>query len=240
MKTTLLENISSFEEEIGYSFKKKERILLALTHSSYKNELRLQYPDKKDELEDNERLEFLGDTILAFIVSKEMYNLFPECCEGQLSKYRSDLVSKTTLFKVAKKIKVARYLLMGRGESKANIKDKSSLLANSVESIIAAIYFDGGMKNAESFILKYFGPYIDKRKLSRLNQNFKSSLQEYTQKNLKTLPTYKTVARKNQFHSTAIATKSKTAVGWGNSKREAEQNAAQNLLRKLRAKKRAR
>ena len=226
--------LAELEDEIGYSFKKKNLLNLALTHSSYKNEMR-EKGLVLEGLDDNERLEFFGDTILSFVVTKEMYLLFDDSCEGRLSQYRADLVSRNTLFKIAKKIKLALYLNLGKGEALGSVKEKRGIMANAVEAIIAAIYFDGGMKNAEKFVLRYFGVYIDKRKLSRLNQNYKSALQEYSQRKYKQLPVYQTVMKKNSFVSTAYILKSYKALGKGANKRDAEQNAAQALLKKMKA-----
>ena len=110
------------------------------------------------------------------------------------------------------------------------------MLANTVEAVIAAIYLDGGIQPAENFISKCLGKYLDVRKLSRLDKNFKSALQEYSQKRLKILPYYHTIERKNMFYSTVSISKSKKATGWGPSKREAEQEAAKNLIKKLKKK----
>lgn len=238
MDKNRLKQLKALEKTIGYSFKRKDRLELALTHSSYKNYLKQINPELVHN-QDNERLEFLGDTILSFVITKKIFLLFDDLQEGQLSKYRSDLVAKPTLFKIAKQIKLVDFLNTGKSEASGKLKDKSSMLADAVEAIIAAIFLDGGMKNAENFILDFFGKYIDKRKLSQLNKNYKSALQEYSQKKYKTLPIYTTTFKETEFIATVTVKnkRMKKETGTGTKKREAEQKAAKNLLRKLKSKK---
>lgn len=219
---------------IDYSFKNKKLITLALTHSSFKNE-QLNDPSSNT-CDDNERLEFLGDTVLSFVISKELFNTFSDYPEGKLSKFRSILVSKNHLFKVAKELKLLRFLRLGKSEQQGQIKDKGNIMADSLEALIAAIYLDGGLKNAEKFILKNFRKYISNKRLALLDRNYKSMLQEYAQKEYKVLPQYITLFKGNQFEATVVIAKSKKAKGTGKSKREAEQGAAQMLLRSLKMK----
>jgi len=224
------------EKILNYTFKSKKKLHLALTHSSYKNEIAAQNPSIQA-IQDNERLEFLGDTVLSFVISKELFSTFPEHPEGKLSKFRSILVSKNHLFKVAKELKLIKHLHLGKSEKQGRISDKSNILADSLEAIIAAIYLDGGMKNAERFILDTFGKYITVKRLALLDRNYKSMLQEYAQKKYKTLPIYTTFFKKDLFQSSVSITKSKKAKGTGKNKREAEQAAAKMLLRKVKKKK---
>ncbi|MBU1862432.1 MAG: ribonuclease III [Candidatus Omnitrophica bacterium] len=230
------QKLKLLQEQIGYSFKTVSLLELALTHSSFKNELKAHF-SKSKALEDNERLEFLGDTILSFIISKKMFTLFKNCAEGTLSKYRSLLVSRKHLFKIAKEMKLVYFLKLGKGEASGTLNEKSNLLANTLEALIAAIYLDGGMKHVEAFILKHFGTYINKKKLSRLDNNYKSALQEYSQKRYKRLPFYHTLEKKQMFYAIVKILKSKKGAGWGKSKREAEQEAAKNLMKKLKKEK---
>jgi ribonuclease III len=225
-----------FQAIIGYTFKNSSLLSLALTHSSYKNEKTVQHTSgvrKTDE--DNERFEFLGDTVLSFVISRRLFVLFKQVNEGELSKYRSVLVSREILFLIAKKIKMNRFIKLGQNEAKGTVKEKVKLLANAVEAIIAAIYFDGGLKNAEKFILDLWGPYLEKKKLARLDKNYKSALQELSQKTFKMLPFYHTIAENNQFKATVSMGKDlhHKAVGYGRNKRDAEQEAAKNLLKLL-------
>jgi len=126
-----------------------------------------------------------------------------------------------------------RVIKLGKGKAAGTVQDKSNILANATEAIIAGIYLDGGFKHAESFILKFLGKYLDVKKLNRLDKNYKSSLQEYSQKHYKSLPEYTTVPKKDLFHASVAISKSKKGTGWGKNKREAEQEAAHNLLKKL-------
>lgn len=225
--------LGKLEKKIGYSFRNKKLLDLALTHSSYKNEYNAHCL-QNEILEDNERLEFLGDTILSFVISKHMYDKFKNQAEGKLSQYRSILVSKDSLFKVAKSLKLVHFVRVGKSEQTGTIKEKSNILADAVEALIAAIYLDSGMTNAEKFIMRYIGHYVDKRKLARLNKNYKSALQELSQKKYKMLPVYATVEKSGKFIASVLVQKTKKARGEGKSKREAEQQAAHNLLKKLR------
>jgi len=111
--------------------------------------------------------------------------------------------------------------------------NKTNILADAIEALIAAIYLDGGMKHAEQFVLRFFGQYIDKKRLSRLDKNYKSMLQEYAQKKFKRLPHYTTVEKKGKFHATVCITKYKKGTGWGTSKQDAEKKAARDVLKKL-------
>jgi ribonuclease III len=227
--------LKKLEKILGYSFKNKKRLSLALTHSSYKNGP--EYVSQKEcATEDNERLEFLGDTILSFVISKKLFNDFSDFSEGRLSKYRSILVSKGHLFKVAKELKLIQFLNLGKSEKQGRIADKANILADALEAIIAAVYLDGGMKNAENLILAHFGKYITLRRLTLLDRNYKSMLQEFAQKNHKILPEYCTMLKKDVFHATVQLAHYKKALGTGKSKRDAEQNAAQKLYRTLRSK----
>lgn len=236
MDTDRIAQLTAFQKDIGYTFKRLSLLDLALTHSSYKNEFRTQ-SNTTTSLADNERLEFLGDTILAFCLSKKMFDEFHDWNEGKLSKYRSIIVSKNYLFKVAQLLKISQVIQLGKGEAAGTIAQKSNQLADAVEAIIAAIYLDGGMKNADKFVMTFFGPFLKKSRLPHLDKNHKSALQEYVQKTYKKLPTYTTVENDGTFHATVNITKSKKGIGTGKNKREAEQRAAKNLLSKLKKKK---
>ncbi len=222
-----MDRLKILENKIGYNFKNKKLLVTALTHKSYKTKDG-QYP------QNNERLEFLGDAVLSLAISKLLFKKFKTSDEGILSKYRSLLVSRKHLFKIAKKLSITRFINMGESEKKLKSDQKKNISANAVESLIAAIYLDGGMKNTEHFIEKYFSQYISKRSLSRLNQDYKSKLQEYSQKLFKTLPSYTTLPCTNGFESKVhIKGIKKRGKGKGLNKRMSEQMAAKNLLSKI-------
>ena len=219
------------EAALGYRFNDPERLTRALCHSSYVNE------QSQNGLASNERLEFLGDAVLNLAISHLLMQRFPDLAEGELSRTRAHLVNETRLAAIAREICIGPHLLLGKGEALTDGRNKNSILADAIEAVTAAIYLDGGMKNTEMFIEKYFGNYLEKSKLSRLDNNYKSALQEISQKEYKMLPFYHTTTKGEAFVATVSISKSKKASGEGKNKREAEQSAAQNLIRKLKAKK---
>lgn len=230
---TLESKLKKLEKDLGYKFKSKNRLIHALTHSSYKNEF-IHGSDKGTKLDrtDNERLEFFGDAVLAFVMSKKLFQLFPEKHEGELSKFRSLLVSRKALIAVAKKIKLHHYIRLGKSETKLKLQDKSKILADAFEAIIAAVYQDSGMKAAEDLIDKHFSAYLNQTRLKRLNssENYKSILQEHTQKDHHLLPRYKTVMKKDRFDCTIYFRNKSIGSASGKSKREAEKIAAKKAL----------
>ncbi|MBN1493072.1 MAG: ribonuclease III [Candidatus Omnitrophica bacterium] len=215
----------------------------ALTHSSYKYELHNQ-PQQNDitvkEIKDNERLEFFGDSILSFLICKKLYTSFPDLDEGTLSKYRSLVVSRKQLFTIAKKLKLHKFLYLGRGEHNIPFLEKAKMMADALEAIIAAIYLDRGIDIVEKFIGTHFDPYLVLARLKRLDamENYKNKLQECCQRDFQVLPQYKTVAHGEEFSSTVHIHKKKYGTGSGRSKRIAEKEAAKETLKILRKKKR--
>lgn len=224
---TLQVRLKKFQRHIGIRFRNQHLLQKALTHRSYKHEV------ADPVMKDNERYEFFGDSILSFIVSKRLLRDLPQADEGTLSNLRSNLVSKKALFRVARKLSLKKYLLLGKGERKGLVKEKTRILGNSVEAIIAAIYLDRGIKVAEEFIMKYFGEFFSMRKLARLHVNYKSQLQEWAQRHHKLLPLYKTTAVTEGFVAEVEVPHIGKASGLGSSKREAEQMAAKNLIKFL-------
>jgi len=223
----LRSHLQDFQSKIGINFRKKAYLERALTHRSYRHEM------ANPELMDNERFEFFGDAILSFVVSKKLMLDLPEADEGTLSNLRSNLVSRKALFRVAKKLQLKQYLLVGRGEKKGRMEDKMRIYGNAVEAIIAAIYFDRGVTAAEKFIMKYFGEFFSLRRLRGLHTNYKSQLQEWSQKKFKILPVYKTRTAPEGFIAEVHVGSGYQATGIGSNKREAHQIAAKHLLRFL-------
>jgi len=226
-------SIKSLEKILGYRFKNHKKLIQALTHSSYKNEF--IHGLRKGTLldrSDNERMEFFGDAILSFAISKKLFQTFPKEDEGVLSKYRSLLVSKKSLFTIAKKIKLHHYIRLGKSENQIKLKEKAKITADSFEAVIAAIYLDGGIGAAEKFITKQFKPYLDikKLKLTDSKENYKSILQETTQKEHHLLPRYKTILKNDAFTATIYFKNKSIGSAKGKSKREAEKNAAKAAL----------
>ena len=221
---------TQLERMIGKPFRSKKWLLAALTHPSYQN---THEPLKSATL--FQRLEFLGDSILNFFIAHNLYDLFPKANEGLMSRLRSVLVSKKVLARIAHTIRLRNHLLLGEREENHPDLVREKIMADAFEALIAAIYFDRGQKAVERFLSKCFKPYFNQRKLFLLDPNPKSTLQEFTQKNLGVLPSYRTAHQPNGTVFTAWVTikgKRKTK-GEGRTKQEAEAQAAAQLLKKL-------
>ena len=188
-------------------------------------------------MKDNERFEFFGDAILSFVVTKRLLRDLPQADEGTLSALRSNLVSKKALFRVARKLMLRKYLLVGKGEQKGHLKEKTKIFGNAVEAVIAAVYLDRGIRAAEDFVTRYFGEFFSLRKLKGLHTNYKSQLQEWAQKKHKMLPLYKTWSVPEGFTAEVEVLQAGRALGLGSSKQEAEQRAAKHLVQFLKREK---
>ena len=146
-------DINKVEESIGYKFKNKDLLINALTHTSYAHE---------NNKESNEKLEFLGDSILEFVSSKYIYNKYPNLQEGEMTKVRATVVCEESLYKIAKSHGFGEFLFLGRSEVKTGGKNRPAILADSVEAVIAAIYLDGGLQEADKFIIENLDKEIEK------------------------------------------------------------------------------
>jgi ribonuclease-3 len=176
--------IEEIEEILGHPLAHRAYLETALTHRSYVNEL------GGGSLEDNERLEFLGDSVLDLVVSDILMQRNPEEPEGGLSKFRSAVVNERSLATAARAMDLGSYLRLGRGEELTSGRDKDSILANAFEAVIAALYLSGGLGDAAAFIRHHLNEAIDGVKGAAERQDYKTTLQELTQKKLKTTPTY--------------------------------------------------
>ena len=163
--------LSAFEKSLCYTFKDKRLLENALRHSSYVNE----HPES--EIEDNERLEFLGDAVLSLIISHLLMDRFCELSEGDLSKIRSTLVNEARLAEIAKKINIGQFICLGKGEMQSGGREKNSILADTFEALLAAVYLDGGFDNAYKFIFLHFSDLFDAVAVPEENHDFKSQLQ---------------------------------------------------------------
>lgn len=224
-------DLKKVEEALKIKFKKQSLLRQALTHRSYLNE----HPDQT--LSSNERLEFLGDAILEFFVSKALFEKFPQLSEGVLTAMRSRVVCTDSLSKVGKKLHLGDFLLLSKGEEAGGGRKNKSLLANSVEALIGAIFLDQGKKVCEDFILRNFKPAIDALSHSQL-KDAKSLLQEKIQEKQKLTPFYKILAEKGPDHAKTFivgvfADSKKLGEGKGGSKQEAEEEAAKAALEKF-------
>ena len=230
------EAIDKLEAAIGYTFKNKKILVEALTHSSYANELKAS---KKVTVPCNERLEFLGDSVLSIIVSEYLYSSYSDFPEGELTKIRAAIVQSSALAGYAADIGLGNYLYLGRGEEKTNGRSRQSLLENAFEALLAAIYLDAaeeGFAAVKAFLL----PLV-KRELVKINSrgihtDYKTELQQLIQQVEGDFLEYKTVDEQGPDHDklfTVVAMLNSNVIGKGvgHSKREAEQAAAREALR---------
>ena len=216
----MIEDKEILENKINIKFKNKKLLYLSLVHKSY------------NILYNNEKLEFLGDRVLALVLSKKLFNLFPGESEGSLDKKFASLVNRRTCLKISKILELHKFLILGN-TYKNNLKIEDKILSDACESLIGAIYLDSGYKVAELFILKYWNKEIKNSTNTEIDA--KTKLQEYSLKRFKRLPTYKTLNFRGPRHvpSHKVSVKisnTKLYYGVGNSKKKAEQEAAKKLL----------
>ncbi len=219
--------IKDLEAAIGYRFQNISLLQNALTHSSYANER------WHDSLKSNERLEFLGDSILGMAVAEYLYRNFPNRPEGELTRMRADMVCETSLAAVADKIGLGEHLLLGHGEERFGGRKRASILADAVESVIAACFLDGGMEAARSFITKYILTEVPVKQLH--NADYKTALQELVQQKKDQILTYELIGESGPDHDKEFRVQVSLngmpiGSGIGRSKKRAEQDAAHNAL----------
>ena len=213
-----------FEKHAGIRFRKSEVLNLAFSHRSYSNEI-------PSNIDNNEKLEFLGDSVLGIVVSDYLFRIMPERPEGELARIKSFVVSEDSLAGIAKAIKVDNYILIGKGEEYSGGRTKKAILADCMEAIFGAYYLDSGFKNVQNFILKYLIPEINKVLENKHRKDYKTLLQELVQKKYKSYPRYNIVKKTGPDHDRTfwIEVKIKGEVygpGKGKNKKEAEQRAA--------------
>lgn len=223
--------MSGIETVIGYRFTDREKLTLALTHSSYSNEMK----SRDIIMECNERLEFLGDSVLSYITSGYLYSEFPELPEGDLSRIRASAVCEKTLYKLADAIGLGSYLLLGHGEEHTNGRKRPSILADAFEALLAAIYLDGGIEPVKAFLLPRISAEIAEITAAGKDRDYKTSLQQIVQKEHGDILEYITVEESGPAHMKVFTVEARlngNVIGTGNgqSKRAAEQNAAKEAL----------
>ena len=223
-------NISKFEETIKYTFENKSYILEALTHSSYSNE-------NKD-YKYNERLEFLGDSVLGIVISDYLFKEEKNLPEGELTKLRANIVCEESLSDVAMRIRLGEYLLLGKGEEATGGRERISILADALEAVIAAIYLDGGMENAKKFIFDNMSDIIRDSLKGKIFRDYKTYLQEVLQSKGEQHIWYKLIDEKGPDHNKRFVmevgiNEEVLGVGEGKSKKDAEQIAAKSALKTL-------
>lgn len=224
--------VSEFEQRIGYTFQKRELLRRALTHKSYSHEA------KELDVRHNETFEFLGDSVLGFVIGDVLFNHFPHLDEGALSKMKAFLVSASSLAAKARQYGMGEVILLGVGEEKTGGRKKDSLLANLFEAVIAAIYLDGGVEPARELIIRSFTDDIAKiDQQDLLFSDYKTALQEIAQGRGLQLPEYNVVEEVGPDHDKTFVVEvrigSLTARGEGSSKKEAQQQAARHALREF-------
>lgn len=224
-------DISGLEKAIGYSFHKKEYVMTALTHSSYSNEMRA----KKISVSCNERLEFLGDSVLSIIVSEYLFKENKYLPEGDLTKLRKELVCGKTLSDLAKGICLGDYLLLGNGEEKNGGRENDKILENAFEALLAAIYLDAGADGKAS-VSDFLMPLVrEKVKEIGHGSDFKTALQQFVQQTEGDFLEYVVVGESGPDHNKTYTVEAKLnsniiGRGSGKTKKEAEQNAAKEAL----------
>lgn len=223
--------IAEIETKLGYQFDNKQLVVLAFIHSSYWNENKNVVP------ECNERLEFLGDSVLGLIVAEFLYSHFPKETEGKLSSLRSSIVDASACANFALRLNLDQYLFLGRGEKLNAGKGRISILADLFEAIIGAIYLDKGFNAAKDFFFFHFSKEVEDITLAP-SRNWKAELQEYVQKRYAEPPVYEVLeewgpAHEKNFRIAVFAKSEKLGEGAGCSKKLAQQNAASDALKKL-------
>lgn len=218
------DRVRQVEDLLNYHFKDSDYLTEALTHSSSAN----------DRLQSNERFEFLGDSVLSLVICKTLFDRFPEYLEGDLTKIKSRLVSRKTCAQVANALRLPDYMRVGKGMSQTRAMS-GSIAAACLESVIAAIYLDGGMGAAERFILDTFNTMIDEADAEQHQENFKSVLQQHCQKEYGTTPIYQLLDEKGPDHNkcfemAVVVDHRRYPSAWGVTKKEAEQKAAYQVL----------
>ena len=214
------------------SLSDKTLLQQAFVHRSYLNE----NPDFS--LPSNERLEFLGDAILSFIVAEKLYKEFPELNEGELTKIRATLVCRDTLAEVASSLNLGDWLLLGQGEKASGGKTKQNNLANTMEALIGAIYLDQGIKKTREFVLRQLKPALERVKAGEINRNYKALIQEFIQGEKEPPPVYRVVEATGPDHSKQFMVEiliegEALGRGTGKNKKAAEMQAARLAWEKL-------
>jgi ribonuclease-3 len=223
---------SELQQRISYAFRDAGLLERALTHKSFANENRLS--------ENNERMEFLGDAVLDLVVSEQLMAAWPDASEGRLSRLRAGVVSEQSLSSVARAIGLGAFLRLGRGEEQTGGRNKDSLLANALEALVASLYLDGGISEADSFVRRHFAERFSMLQDAGGPTDHKTALQEICQERLKALPEYRITSEDGPDHEKRFTVEltvqgAFAGRGTGRSKKEAEQMAAKEALEKLRS-----
>ena len=227
------EKFKDLTDALDHAFSNPELLSQAFRHASYVNE------QTDASMEDNERLEFLGDAVLDLAISHMLMVRFPHASEGILSKYRAAVVDEAGLYQVARNLNLGAYLVLGKGEEQSRGREKPSILANTVEALLGAVYLDAGYHKTLEIIEKLFSSLLERVGTEDMVHDYKSLLQEYTQQAFKTLPAYHLVKESGPAHDKTFGIELSLdgkilSTGDGKSKKEAEQKAARKAFLCLR------
>ncbi len=220
--------MKDLEESIGYTFKDKELLKKALTHKSH----------VRNKSDSNERMEFLGDAVLELVVTEYLINKYKDTDEGKLSKIRAATVNTNVLSSASKKLKLYKYILVGKSEHKEGIMYNKSILENTFEALVGAIYIDGGLQEAKRFVISQLSGIIKMIVETGMIFDYKTFLQELTQKKFSCLPEYKIIREEGvehdkTFHCEVFVNGASYGLGAGKSKKEAEKEAAKEAIKKI-------
>ena len=223
--------MDELETKLEYRFHDRALLLTALSHSSYANE------NKSAGLASNERLEFLGDSVLGQVVASHLYLSYPKMPEGQMTRLRAELVCETSLFEVARLLELGKYIRLGKGEEHTGGRSRESILADAVEALIAAMYLDGGLDVAKSFIDRHILSKPEAKEAHPVS-DYKTALQEYVQRKSGQTLTYELISESGPDHQKSFTMQvllngRPIGVGSGHTKKEAEQFAAKNGLEEI-------
>ena len=224
-------DLAPLELVLNYQFKDKNLLYLALSHRSFANE-------NESCASHNERLEFIGDSILGFIITEHLYINFPNFSEGELSSLRARLICKETLAEIARNLDLGRFILLGRGEMNSGGQSRDSLLSDTFEAVIAAVFLDGGLDPIKAIVLRLFYNHMFVDTYKKPLKEYKNILQEFTQSHFQSSPYYEIVSAIGPDHAKwyeikVVINNETKGCGRGPSKKEAEKNAAKEACQNL-------
>jgi len=231
VETERKKELQVFEKLAQVRFRRPELLNLAFSHRSFANE-------NAADIGNNEKLEFLGDSVLGLVVADYLFHAYPDKAEGELAKIKSFVVSEDSLAEIARSLRVDNFILIGKGEEFSGGRSKKAILADALEAIIGAYFIDSGFRSAQRFILRILVPEIEKVVENRHRKDYKTLLQELVQKRFKTYPKYHLVKRTGPDHDKTFWMEVRIndtvyGPGQGKNKKEAEQNAAELAYRQL-------
>lgn len=221
--------IEELESDLNYTFKNKELLRNALTHKSYNEGL-------QKGVQDNEKLEFLGDSVISLVITDYLYRNYTTLKEGELSKLKAHLVSSNSLYRIAVKIGLSQYMFLGKGEEKNEGRKNKKINAALFEAVVGAIYMDSNYKTASYVVVSFFREFLEKYASKEIKINdYKSELQELVQRDDTFLPDYRIISESGKppnvtFTAAVYLNDKQIGVGAGKNKRKAEQDAAHNAL----------